>query len=445
MSQSKKFIKNSFLTLLRQIISILLGLLISIVIARSLGPDGQGMYSLITLLPMMLYTFLNIGIEVSTVYYVGRGETSIDSAYKTSVYSAIGLSLIGIGIGLIALFFFSDELFPGISIFVLVAMLLVLPIYFMKQFLQSIFQGKEDFKAFNYLLILGQGTTFIFVFIFLFVLDLGLYFALFSFALGQLSMLIVALVMLKTRLNASFKRGTFSKRFLKNSLIYGLKAHISNILTFLNYRFDLILVGLFMNPAAVGLYSIAVSVAEKLWILSKSASTVLFPRIANSNDEADRNHVTSVVSRVVLAISVVGGIGFFIIAGIFIVLMFGTEYSGSTLALRIMLLGIILGSMERILSNDISGRGKPEINMYTSILSVILNIGLNIIFIPLYGIEGAALATTITYTVNWIIKIIIFNRITGVPYREFILLKKSDIQLAIKLGKQIMVRKKNAN
>ncbi|MFC4558016.1 flippase [Virgibacillus kekensis] len=444
MSRQNSFMRNSFLTITRQVLSIIIGLLSMIIIARYLGPEGQGSYSLIILIPTMLYTFLNIGIEVSTVYYVGKKTVSLNDGYKTNLFLSLALSFIGIIAGLIVIFGFSEK-FAGIDQTLLLLILIVLPLYMLKQFLQSIFQAKQDFTAFNSVLILGQGSILIFVTIFLVLFDLGLGFALLSYGLGQLVALITVLYLLKKKYGLWINKGKFSKQHYKNSIKYGLKSHLSNIMSFLNYRLDILLIGFFLNATSVGFYTIAVSIAEKLWILSKSISAVLFPRIASSNDEDDKNNITSMVSRMVFAISAVGGVVLFFISGFLIELLFGNEYGASIEPFKILLPGIVLGSMARLISNDIAGRGKPEINMYTSICMVITNVILNILLIPKYGIEGAAYATTVTYTVNWIIKVIIFKRLTGLKLNSFILVNQKDLQLIGKIVRKYTGRVREGN
>ena len=86
--------------------------------------------------------------------------------------------------------------------------------------------------------------------------------------------------------------------------------------------------------------------------------------------------------------------------------------------------------MVRVLANDFIGRGYPEINTYIALLIALTNLILNLWLIPLYGIKGAAIATSISYTFDVIIKSIVFSRKNNVPYSEFIVMKKiSDFQL----------------
>jgi Na+-driven multidrug efflux pump len=70
-----------------------------------------------------------------------------------------------------------------------------------------------------------------------------------------------------------------------------------------------------------------------------------------------------------------------------------------------------MGAGSRILANAIAAKGSPQINMYTSAFVMILNIILNIILIPKYGLLGAAVATSIAYSINTILRVWLFSKL----------------------------------
>jgi Na+-driven multidrug efflux pump len=74
--------------------------------------------------------------------------------------------------------------------------------------------------------------------------------------------------------------------------------------------------------------------------------------------------------------------------------------------------GIVLISGTRVLANDISARGRPELNMYTAWLILIINIVANLLLIPHFGIEGAAIASTIAYTANSFAKLVQYSSLS---------------------------------
>ena len=99
---------NSLLTVIRQVLSIIFGLFAMIIIARVLGSSGQGKYTLAILLPNLLYTLLNSGLSVSTVFYLGQKKYSDSQIYSSNLFTSLLLSIASIFIGLIIIFFFKD-------------------------------------------------------------------------------------------------------------------------------------------------------------------------------------------------------------------------------------------------------------------------------------------------------------------------------------------------
>ena len=77
--------------------------------------------------------------------------------------------------------------------------------------------------------------------------------------------------------------------------------------------------------------------------------------------------------------------------------------------------GIVLFSAARVVTNDIAARGRPLVNSLIAAISVACNIALNVVLIPRYGIDGAAWASTGSYSLLFLATAVIYRRVTGVP------------------------------
>jgi O-antigen/teichoic acid export membrane protein len=433
LNESKSFVKDSLITLVRQFLGILIGLLTTIILARYLGPEGQGMYALIILLPTILVTFLNFGVGVSSVYFVGKKEFSINTVFKTNLYFGLGLSLVSFIIGSIVILIFPENFFNSIPSEDLFTVLLIIPFMFLNQFLQAIFQGNQDFDSFNLILLFGQISLLLSSVFFLIFLDLHLLGSILSYILSQVITLSTIFYLTKKRLGIAIKNSKFSCEYLRKSILYGIKAYVSNVIAFLIYRIDIFLISFFVNPVGVGIYVLAVNIAERLWIISQAVATVLFPRISSLVNDDEKNEITSIVNRNIFALSIISGIVVYFISEPLIYLLFGIEYLDSSKVLKFLLPGIVLFTISRILSNDIAGRGKPEINTYISIFTALSNIIMNIMLIPVYGVNGAAIATSISYSLDAAIRIIYFKKLTKQYYHYIIFIQKNDIRFYLKL------------
>jgi len=214
--------------------------------------------------------------------------------------------------------------------------------------------------------------------------------------------------------------------YIKDALTYGIKAHLGNILGFLNYRVDMFFVNGFLNPAAVGFYSIGVGLVEKLWMVSHAASTVLFPRVAAETEEQRRKEFTPLVARTVLSVTALGALVIFFLSRWIIGLLYSSVFLPAVRPLQILLPGIIALSVGRVLSNDIAGRGRVMLNNYTGLVTVTTNVALNILWIPRYGISGAALASTVSYTATLVSSLFFYCRLSGNPWTKVILPQQGD-------------------
>ena len=217
--------------------------------------------------------------------------------------------------------------------------------------------------------------------------------------------------------------------YLKNLFSYGFKTYLSNILSIIHSRIDVFMINLFLNPLAVGFYSVSVAMAEKLWIISQSAGLMLFPRISVEKNEKNIKNFTPLVFRTTAIITIIGSLLLYVLSDWLVILLFSKSFIQSIVPFKILLIGIIALGGAGILANDLYGRGKPLINTYVNLISVFLNITLNVIFIPKWGIIGAAWATSISYSVTLLVILIIYSKISKNKIKDIIFLKNSDLRL----------------
>lgn len=432
--------KNSILVIARKILEILIGLATASIVARVLGPEGQGIYSLAILLPTLLATFLNLGIAPATVYYVSKERSDLNSIVVTNVFFGLILGILGMAVGALVIFFWGSSLFPGVLTVFLWVALAVLPLQLIASFLNSVFHGLKDFKSYSIIGIFRRIS---------FLLLLGVLFwksdelvVILLFLSSEFLQVCLAFFLLKKHGFRLLRISLLRTGYVKQALWYGFRSHLSNILAFLNYRLDMFILGALSNPVSVGLYAIAVKIAEQIWILSKAFSEVLLPYVSGMKNETERNRVTGTISRNILWISVIISIVLFTLSPWIIRLLFGENYIESAKLLRILIPGIAVGAMSRVLSNHIAGIGKPEVNMYFALCTVSSNVVLNIILIPNYGAGGAAIATTVTYILNTVLKCIYFRFRLKVPFDIILGIKKEDLRLYSIMFKNILAFQK---
>lgn len=424
----KVILKNVTATLGRQVISGILQLVTLAIIARTFGPSGNGAYTLALLLPTMLATFLNLGVGPANVYFLGANKVNARHAWRVTFRISLWLILLGWAIGAATIHFKSESFFPGVQQNMLWLSLAFFPLVLITGNISSFFQGLQQFKQFNIILLLQPVINLISVGALLIVGINELIYILIIYFISLLITQMVAYRLLKKSINNDLN--DILPSYGKTVLNYGYKAHFSNILAFINYRADMFILGYFLGPVPVGIYVIAVNIAEKLWLFSGAVSTVILPKLSElSNDEEKRKELTPLIARWVLWLTLLAAAILAIIGSYVIDIVFGEQYEEAYSAILLLLPGIVLGACSRVLANDMAARGRPDLNLATSWIAVTINIIGNIVLIPSIGLQGAAIATSFAYTINFIMRITMHNYFTGVAFYKNIIMGHADYTL----------------
>jgi O-antigen/teichoic acid export membrane protein len=192
---------------------------------------------------------------------------------------------------------------------------------------------------------------------------------------------------------------------------------------YLNYRVDEVIVAMLLPAEQLGFYVIAVGLAERLWILPGAVTSALLPHLTNRR-ERDPQISVAVARHVMIWIGLIC-IGVFVFAGLGIRLLYSSAYEGSIAPLRWLLPGIFTLSLGKVLVTELLAQEKPRYTVWASGIAAFVNIAANLVLVPRIGISGAALASSISYTVLSVILMWLFVRETGVSWTAF-LIRQSD-------------------
>ena len=107
------------------------------------------------------------------------------------------------------------------------------------------------------------------------------------------------------------------------------------------------------------------------------------------------------------------------------------------MVLNTLLPGVLLLTIFKVINMDLAGKGKPWVSLKAMIPALIINVILNVIFIPKYGATGAALASTISYSKAAILFIFLYSKETKIPVLDIIRYQASDFQPIVQLLKKL--------
>ncbi|HEX2622274.1 MAG TPA: oligosaccharide flippase family protein, partial [Phototrophicaceae bacterium] len=343
----RRFASDVGINFLRVSLMTVFGIGISIYLARGLGTEGKGFYELAIFLPTVLQAVLNIGSQLFTVYYVGTGKYDVVSAARGNLTLTIWMSFVGTGIGLLIILAGSNLLFPGVPRHLLFISLALLPFLYARPSLSAIFQGKQEFRAFSTIELIPYLINLIVLVITISWFPDREAAAIIAVLLGNIISVIYAIYLLRRLAQSQDQRSLFTLRidsgYLRDVLSYGLKAQSGLIMLFLLFRVDVYLINQIGGGAAsVGIYSIAVVLAERIWVFTGFAAQVMMPRIASWEGENEkRTELTLLTMRYTLWLSFVIAALALIFGGWVIQLLYGSDFAPAVTALFLIMPGII--------------------------------------------------------------------------------------------------------
>ena len=184
------------------------------------------------------------------------------------------------------------------------------------------------------------------------------------------------------------------------------------------FRSDIYLVEYYLGTEVLGVYVIAVVIAEMMQRGPNIAGAVLLPKVLRGVDD---DHVMSLaVSRGVLGFSLLAALGVILVGSPLIRGVYGTPFAGAHVPLLWMLPGLVASGFGSVLNTKLAGRGYPPVTMWAPGAALATNVGLNLVLIPRFGLVGAALSTSIAYSLWAAIVTAAYQRITGLAWGRFL-------------------------
>jgi O-antigen/teichoic acid export membrane protein len=412
-------------TMLVKVLGMIAGLLISIFLASTLGPEGLGVVDFsnkfgMILLILTMFGFQNVIIKLVAIAKGKLDNYGIVTVLKTSlVFNGI-LSLCIACIGAIALPFILDIWSDNHDLYIplLIVFVMLIPQTISRVYGSAlngygkIWQANLVNQTLSVLLV-GLGL--------LIYWNLNISFTPVSVLLLYAISRIILAVVVKVFWNQTFKsklKGQFNfKPMFKMAkpllLVTGTGVIASNA--------DVIMLGMLGTFKDVGIYSVAARLALLTSFFLQVTNAAISPKLASLFNESKIIEMRLMVQRVSIALTIVAllFVIFFVTLGQWLLGFWGVEFQEAYWVLIILVIGQFLN-----ISTGCSGMilimcGFEKIHGYLSLVAVILNIILNVLLISSYGALGAAFATAITVVIENISKVIFAKQKVGISTIPF--------------------------
>ncbi len=400
-----------------QIIALVSNVLISVILGRFFGVAPFGHYMMTLTIYSVASLFGGIGIPEAIIKYVAQFR---GNKYELNILVSCGILnslFFGAIIGLV-LFILSStlaDIFNMIEISELIKITAFsLPFLTVNNSLLGLLIGLKSMKSYALRTIIRSSLLISFT-IGIVGSGLGIKGAVLALLLsevGTLSFLIWATKNLfNFNINSDFIKTT------KELVKFGSQVFFANAIYIANTYMDTLLVGYFLLDKDVGVYAIALSIAKGLLLVPGSISTVTYPTISEYNSKESYKSIENLINKSIkysmIILSILGLLIIFLSKDI-ISFLLNPEFFPAISPIAILVVGMIFfGSMLSI-GSVFSAFGRPDISFKTNMFTTLINLCLNIILIPILGVTGAAISTTISFSLLTILTFYMLIRILNI-------------------------------
>lgn len=416
MVKVKTILKNDYIfSVTVKILMVLVGIFHSAFLARFLGAELKGMAATITSTVSVAQIFITFGINQAYPYY--KRENSIEQ-FRDRFISNLYL-----------IFFVYFAVMVGLSVYlyhkvsdVTVFSIILTPLFGYEMVIGYIHLIECPKK--RNMVTLGSSIleTVILLFMWLFIKENP-----FWMLVGVSISIFLRSVFSTIGVKTGFKKEFVSIKFIFKMYRFGFLPMVALFLTALNSKVDILMLSAAesVTKVDIGIYSVGIGLAERILYIPEAVREILLSKLVKGSGKTEVARVTRLCFAVSLVITV-----FVIIFGQAVIyILYGTEYMNSYSVAVIASLGVSFMVFLKMISQYNIVHKKQFANLALLSISVVVNIICNIIFVPKFGIYGAAWAAFIGHFLCGIAFAVYFKSKTAIPLKSMILINKEDLQL----------------
>jgi len=232
-----------------------------------------------------------------------------------------------------------------------------------------------------------------------------------------------------------FRRSTFDSAKVVPLVSFSLPMVFTKSVWYMMNNADTLMVGYFLNENAVGLYSAAFSLAIFVQIVSNASGSLFMPNMARLYENEQVTEIRRVYRKVtkwlvIFSIPlVIGNLGF----PTLLLTVFGKAFGNISVTLEVLSIGLFVHVLFGLNGTMMPAIDRPRVLLYNNVIVLVVNLLLNWILIPRYGVVGGAIATTFAYALlNLLHGSVLYRELGVVPIRgDFVVVTLGSLALIV--------------
>jgi O-antigen/teichoic acid export membrane protein len=398
------------------LLTLAIGYVASILLARSLGPTGRGLIAVMQADIALVVSFAGLGTPAAITYFASRRERFQPALSGLALIYAGALGALSFLAVALAGSWFARHQGEGYSerLWWLVAALV--PLMYLQLFGTSLLNARREFSASNRLNVLGRVGTLVITVSLVTMLGWGVAGGLIAASMISLAV-IVGVAPTVWRIGVRLP----SPHLVAATLGYGWRVAVGQMFRFFSGRFDVLVLSWLAPLSTVGTYAIAQMVAELVIVIPQSFGFVIMPMVAAGED-----HRAAPALRLAGTLALLGVVGVALAGPVMIVVGFGAAFRGALVPFFILLPGIWMLAYGNIASFVLAGKKRPLASSALAGAGALLTVVLDLALIPSYGAVGGAIASTAAYSLFGISSLLLVGRTLATPTHKLLFVTRGE-------------------
>lgn len=397
---SRRFSSDVAWTLGTRLLMIVNSVAAGVIVAQWLGAKGVGELAVINVAVATVVQLGSFGLPSSNTYFIAQDRAHFRAATVNSLLFAATIGTL-LAVALSSLASLRPDWFGFVPLDLIRIASVQIPFQLLTLIGLNILLAVGKIREFNLLDLAAQSFVLVNALITLIALNLGLgALVKLNTATSILVSIVITSLLLKAGKTLVQSNWRADAALLLRMIGYGLKFHISVLAGVIIFRADLLVVNHFRGAAEAGVYSVATQFSLLLMLLPGVIATLLFPRVTSEQDASGQT--TWLVTKHTAVIMLICCLAT-VPVSFLLPLIYGAAFADATTLLLILLPGVYLIGLESVLVQHFNALGLPRVIPIYWVITLIVNLVLVFALVPQFGAYGAAIASTVSYALIFVL------------------------------------------
>jgi O-antigen/teichoic acid export membrane protein len=375
------------------------GVITSLLSAWALGPTGRGDLMVVLMWPAIFSMVAQIGLPQAYRFWIAKRPECVSALFSNAVIFTFVVGLVTLALAELVIPHLIGHRSPEVLRLTRIY-LLVIPVHMLTDLTRGLLEGARLFTWVGALRLILFGVQLVTYIVLWMLGTLTVASASYTMLASLAASLVVSLIAVWRELSPKWQPNLSE---LNTTLRYGIRDYPGILTEFVNWRLDLMMLVGTASSAALGLYVVALRLADITSTLAGSVGDALLPEVAASKKADEATLVVARSLRLTLCAHLLILVPLWIAAPYILRFAYGEGFVEVTNVLRLLMFASVVWSAGAIVISGLNGLGHPGLSAIARIAAALVMVVSLLTLLPTRGIQGAALSSIFGYSVMFLV------------------------------------------